>query len=108
MLRLLPALGLLALALAGPAAASPAGQGAADVEAGSQQLRMLRIRATAEELRRLRAMPVDIVRVRSPANDAADGSRTEMLERRFVVDAVVPSGLIGKLSAMGFEFTAVE
>jgi hypothetical protein len=69
--------------------------------AGESMLRMVHIRAASSgSLKQLRAMPIDIVRVRPDPERPADKNS---LAGGVIVEAVVPKDLLPKLKAMGFE-----
>ena len=64
-------------------------------------LRMVRIRAKSSiEVRQLRGMHLDIVRVRPDPDRPPSG---ELLSGGFIVEAVVTSDQLAKVKKMGFE-----
>jgi hypothetical protein len=75
--------------------------------AQSRQLKMVLIRASATELRQLRKMPVDIVRVRPAETDRTPATKEDFLNTQFIVEAVVPAALLDKLKKLGFDLTEV-
>ncbi len=73
--------------------------------AGESSLRMVHIRAASPgSLKQLRAMPIEIVRVRPDPQRPADKN---LLAGGFIVEAVVPKDLLPKIKAMGFEVSEV-
>ncbi len=73
--------------------------------AGESMLTMVFIRvASSGAVKQLRAMHLDIVRVRpDPARPADENS----LAGGFIVEAVVPKDILPKLKAMGFDVSEV-
>jgi len=73
--------------------------------AGESMLKMVFIRASSPgSIKQLRAMPIDIIRVRPDHNGPADKNS---LAGGFIVEAVVPTDILPKLRAMGFEVSEV-
>ena len=74
----------------------------------SPKLKMVIIRASAPEVERLRRMSLDIVRVR-PATGPREtpSTKSDFLQRRFIVEAVVPSALATRLTELGYELIDV-
>ena len=50
-------------------------------------------------------MPLDIIRVRPVAGRQTPTTKTDFLQSEFIVEAVVPTGLLAKLKELGFEIT---
>lgn len=55
-------------------------------------------------LKQLRAMPIDIIRVRSATKSAAD---KPSLDDSVIVEAVVPRDFLPKLKAAGYNFRKI-
>lgn len=73
--------------------------------AGETMLKMVFIRASSPgSIKQLRAMPIDIIRVRPDHNGPTDKNS---LTRGFIVEAVVPTDILPKLKAMGFDVSEV-
>lgn len=69
--------------------------------AGDSMLNMVFIRTSSPgTIKQLRAMHIDIIRVRPDPNGPAD---KKSLCGGFIVEAVVPTDILPKLRAMGFE-----
>lgn len=76
--------------------------------AGEPQLKMVLIRAKSPlEVQELRRMQLDIVRITPVESDQTPTSKEDFLKREFIIEAVIPSGILTKLTAMGFEVTEV-
>ena len=68
-------------------------------------LKMVFIRASSHaSIRQLRAMPIDIIRVRPNPERPADKNS---IAGTFIVEAVVPTDILPKLRAMGFDVSEV-
>jgi hypothetical protein len=73
--------------------------------AGEAILKMVFIHASSPgSIKQLRAMHVDIIRVRQDHNGPADKNS---LSRGFIVEAVVPADILPKLRAIGFDVSEV-
>lgn len=69
--------------------------------AGESLLKMVFIRTSSRaSIKQLRAMPIDIIRVRPDPERPADKNS---LAGGFIVEAVVPTDILPKLRAMGFD-----
>ena len=72
---------------------------------------MVLIRAKSQlEVKQLRQMNLDIVRVRTVASvesKETPDSKEALLEGKFIVEAVVTPGELAKLKSLGFEVTEV-
>ena len=89
----------------GKAPATHLSKGKHPSAAGESMLKMVFIRASSPgSIKQLRAMPIDIIRVRPDHNGPADKNS---LARGFIVEAVVPTDILPKLRAMGFEVSEV-
>ena len=74
---------------------------AGDAAGESSMLIMVHIRASSPGgLKQLRAMPIDIIRVRSEVNQAAD---KPSLDDSVIVEAVIPRNFLPKLKAAGYD-----
>jgi hypothetical protein len=71
------------------------------------QLKMVVIRASAPEVERLRKMPLDIIRVSPVAGRQTPTTKQDFLLSEYIVEAVVPTGLLAKLKELGFNITEV-
>lgn len=71
----------------------------------ASKLRMVHIRTSSPGgLKRLRAMPIDIIRVRP---DPLRPANKHSLAGAFIVEAVVPKHVLPRLKAKGFDFSEV-
>jgi len=68
---------------------------------------MVLIRASALEVEQLRKMPLEIVRVRPVESNQTPTTKQDFLQSEFIVEAVVPTALLPKLKAQGFDLTEV-
>ena len=79
--------------------------GDAAISTGESMLSMVIIRAvSAGDLQKLRAMHIDIVRVRPDPGQSAD---KKSLTESLIIEAVVPKTILPKLKAMGFEVSEI-
>ena len=67
-------------------------------------LMMVRIQMSSRGLKQLRAMHLDIVRIRCDPDRAPGG---ELFSGAYIVEAVVTKGELAKLKAMGFEVSEI-
>ena len=78
---------------------------------GDAQLKMVLIRAKSSlEVKQLRQMNLDIIRVRtieSVESKETPDSKEALLEGKFIVEAVVTPGELAKLKSLGFDVTEV-
>lgn len=80
-------------------------QGTTSSSTAPSLLTMVHIRASAPgALKQLRAMPIDIIRVRPDPQRPADANT---LAGGIIVEAVVPRRLLPKLNAAGFDVSEV-
>ena len=87
-----------------PATRQPKGDAVSSAD--ESLLRMVHIRAASSgSLKQLRAMPIEIVRVRPDPKRPADKNS---LAGGVIVEAVVPKDLLPKIKAMGFEVYEVS
>ncbi len=77
--------------------------GGSKSSAKAPKLMMVSIRASSPGgLKQLRAMPIDIIRVRPESQQPVDKNS---LTGGILVEAVVPDNLLPKIRAMGFQVT---
>ncbi len=89
----------------GKAFATRQSKGVSPSAAGDSVLKMVFIRTSSPgSIKQLRAMPIDIVRVRPDPEHPADKNS---LAGGFIVEAVVPKDIVPKLLAMGFDVSEV-
>ena len=79
-----------------------------ELVAETPPLKMVLIRATATEVRQLRTMPLDIVRIRPVPAPEMPTKKADFLNQEFVVEAVAPAALAAKLRHLGFDITEVR
>lgn len=71
-------------------------------------MKMVLIRAKSQsEIKQLRQMGINIIRVRTVESKETPDSKEALLEGEFMIEAVVPVGILTKLKNLGFEVTIV-
>lgn len=71
-------------------------------------MKMVLIRAKSQlEVKQLRQMGINIIRIRTIESKETPDSKEALLEGEFTIEAVVPSGILAKLKRLGFEVTVV-
>lgn len=71
-------------------------------------MKMVLIRAKSQsEIKQLRQMGINIIRVTTVESKETPDSKEAILEGEFTVEAVVPPGILAKLKSLGFEVTIV-
>jgi hypothetical protein len=87
---------------------TPAAQASQTPAEGAPQLKMVVIRAKSQrEVQRLRQMGLNLIRIRTVESKETPDSKEALLEGEFLVEVVVPTGILAKLRRLGFEVTEV-